>query len=255
MLNSSKVADVPIINHFTKKLPISNLQGALIPPQTLVSITCKLSHNDDPRFFLKQKRELVMAEVNTVLHSHLKTPDTLLTFHDFQNIQIPLFNSSTEDILLPANFDLATLNILDEFTDIYQLNVTLEVHQHLDVNSAQKIIQNDESLDDNEKEQAFMEYLQSGKYTKSMSQLITDSPSVTEMKLQKTEPWPLNEFEKQFDLQHLPQKSQKHALKVLKRKLTFFADMKWTLGVQMISRWISRLIAPNPESKNITPSP
>ncbi len=69
MLNSPKFADVPIINHFTKKLPISNLQEALIPPQTLVSITCKLSHNDDPRFFLKQKKELVMAEVNTVLHS------------------------------------------------------------------------------------------------------------------------------------------------------------------------------------------
>jgi hypothetical protein len=55
-----------------------------------------------------------------------------------------------------------------------------------------------------------------------MSQLITDSPSVTEMKLQKTEPWPLNEFEKQFDLQHLPQKSQKHALKVFKKKINIF---------------------------------
>jgi hypothetical protein len=70
-----------------------------------------------------------MAEVNTVLHSDLKTSDTPLTFHDFQNIQIPFFNSSTEDILLPANFDLATLDILDEFTDIFQLNVTLDVHQ------------------------------------------------------------------------------------------------------------------------------
>jgi len=108
MLTNPKVADVPIISHFTKKLPISNLQDLLIPPQTLVSITCKLSYNDDPRFFLKQKKELVMAEVNTVLHSNLKTPDTLLTFYDFQNIQIPLFNSSTEDILLPANSDLAT---------------------------------------------------------------------------------------------------------------------------------------------------
>jgi hypothetical protein len=149
MLNSPKVADVPIIDHFTKKLPISNLQQALIPPQTLVSITCKLSHNDDPRFFLKQKKELVMAEVNTILHSDLKTPDTLLTFHNFQNIQILLSNSSTEDILLPANFDLATLDILDELTDIFQLNVTLDVHQPLELNSAQDIIQNDESLDDN----------------------------------------------------------------------------------------------------------
>jgi hypothetical protein len=48
-----------------------------------------------------------------------------------------------------------------------------------------------------------MEYLQSSKYTKSMSQLITDSPSVMEMKLRKMEPWPLDEFEKQFDLQSI----------------------------------------------------
>jgi len=230
MLNSPKVADIPIIDHFTKKLPISNLQQALIPPQTLVSITCKLSHNDDPRFFLKQKKELVMAEVNTVLHSDLKTPDTLVTFHNFQKIQIPLFNSSTEDILHPTNFDLATLDILDELTDIFQLNVTLDVHQPLELNSAQEIIQNDESLDNNEKEQACMEYLQSGKYTKSMSQLIIDSPSVTQMKLQKMEPWPLDEFDKKIDLQHLPQKSQKHALKVFKKKINIFCRHEMDIG-------------------------
>jgi hypothetical protein len=73
-----------------------------------------------------------MAEVNTVLHSHLKTPDTLLTFYDFQNIQIPFFNSSSEDIQLPANLEIATLDILDEFTDIFHLNVTLDEHQFLE---------------------------------------------------------------------------------------------------------------------------
>jgi hypothetical protein len=146
------------------------------------------------------KKNLVMAEVNTVLHTNLKTPDTLLTFHDFQKIQFAFFNSSTEDMLLPANFEIATLDILDKFTDIYELNVTLDAHQSLESNSAQIVIQTDKGFNDNEKEQAFMEYLQSGKYTKSMSQLITNSPSVMEMKLQNTEPWPLNEFEKQFDL-------------------------------------------------------
>jgi hypothetical protein len=50
-----KVADVPIINHFTKKLPLSNLQEVLIPPQTLISITCKLLQNDDPQLFLKKQ--------------------------------------------------------------------------------------------------------------------------------------------------------------------------------------------------------
>ncbi len=60
-----------------------------------------------------------MAEVNSVLHSYLKTPDTLLSFYDFQKIQIPFFNTSTEDILLPANIELSTLDILDEFTNVY----------------------------------------------------------------------------------------------------------------------------------------
>jgi len=254
MLTSPKVADVPIINHFTKKLPISSLQEALIPPQTLVSLTCKLSHND-PRFFLKQKKELVMAEVNTVLHSYLKTPDTLLTFYDFQNIQIPFFNSSSEDIQLPANLEIATLDILDEFTDIFHLNVTLDEHQFLETNSAQQIIQNDESLDDNEKEQAFMEYLQSGKYTKSMSQLITDSPSVTEMKLQKTEPWPLNEFEKQFDLQHLPQKSQKHALKVFKKKINIFCRHEMDIGCANDIEMDIEIDSSKPRIQKYYPSP
>ncbi len=53
----------------------------------------------------------------------------------------------------------------------------------------------------------FLEYLKTGSYTKSMSQVIKDSPSVTEMKLQKTNPWKDQEFEQQFDLDHLPSKS------------------------------------------------
>ena len=50
------------------------------------------------------------------------------------------------------------------------------------------------------------------------------------MKLQKTEPWPLNEFEQQFDLQHLPQKSQKHALKVFKKKINIFCRHEMDIG-------------------------
>ncbi len=95
---------------------------------------------------------------------------------------------------------------------------------------AQAIIHNNEALDNNEKEQSFMECLKLGKHTKSMSQLITNSPSVTEMKLKKTEPWFLNEFEKQFDLQHLPQKIQKHALKVFKKRINIFCQHEMDIG-------------------------
>jgi hypothetical protein len=66
-----------------------------------------------------------------------------------------------------------------------------------------------------------MEYLQSGKYNKSLSQLITNSPSVTEMKLQKMEPLPLNEFEK---------KIQKPALKIFKKRIKTFYRHEMDIG-------------------------
>ena len=81
-----------------------------------------------------------MAEINQLLHLNLKSPDALLTFYDFQKIQIPFFNLSTEDILLPQNFSIATLHILDEITDVYQLNVNLDEQQIFDINLAQEII-------------------------------------------------------------------------------------------------------------------
>jgi hypothetical protein len=167
-----------------------------------------------------------MAEINSVFQTNLKSPDTLLTFHDFQNIQIPIFNSSSKDIFLPGNSQMATISILYKISDIYHINVTFDKSQLLDINSAQTVINKDEK----EKEQAFMEYLQSGKYTKLMSQLISESPSVTEMRLQKMEPWPLDEFEKQFDLQHLPHKIQKHALKNFKKRITIFCRHEMDIG-------------------------
>ena len=57
--------------------------------------------------------------------------------------------------------------------------------QWIDINSAQTIIKGDEGFYETEREQAFIENLQSGQYTKSMSQFISDSPFVTEMKTPK----------------------------------------------------------------------
>jgi hypothetical protein len=70
-----------------------------------------------------------MAEINSVLFPNLKSPDTILTFHVFHNIQIPIFNASMEDIMLPTNFQTANISILDDITDIYHLNILLEAVQ------------------------------------------------------------------------------------------------------------------------------
>ncbi len=46
-------------------------------------------------------------------------------------------------------------------------------------------IEEDFYLDEDEKEQAFLKYLRTGSYTKSMSQVIKDSLSVTEWSFRK----------------------------------------------------------------------
>ena len=63
-----------------------------------------------------------------------------------------------------------------------------------------------------------------------MSQVIKDSPSVTEMKLQKTNPWKDQEFEQQFDLDHLPSKSKKHAIKTFKKHIDIFSRHEMDIG-------------------------
>jgi hypothetical protein len=61
-----------------------------------------------------------------------------------------------------------------------------------------------------------------------MSQVIKDSQSVTEMKLQKMNPWTDQEFEQQFNLDHLPLKSRKHAIKTFTKHIDIFSNIKWT---------------------------
>jgi hypothetical protein len=63
-----------------------------------------------------------------------------------------------------------------------------------------------------------------------MSQEIKDSPSVTEMKLKKTNPWTDQGFEQQFNSDHLPSKSRKHAIKTFKKHIDIFSRHEMDIG-------------------------
>jgi len=213
-LNSQNVADVPIISQFTQKLPISNKLDVLIPPQTLTSIPCALIDTVDLRLLTKQKNENVFFEVKSISKPNIRSPEALLSFTDRDQLNIPIFNSSLEEIFIPANSQFAAIEICEESFEVFHMNFSHD----------------NSYLDEDEKEQAFLEYLKTGSYTKSMSQVIKDSPSVTEMKLQKTNPWKDQEFEQQFDLDHLPSKSKKHAIKTFKKHIDIFSRHEMDIG-------------------------
>ena len=80
----------------------------------------------------------------------------------------------------------------------------------------------DEELNEEERQKAFTDYLETGSYGKSMTKIIEDSQSVTEMELQDVKSWTDDNFDAQFLLEHLPQKNKKQALRVFKKHSQVF---------------------------------
>ncbi len=54
------------------------------------------------------------------------------------------------------------------------------------------------------KEAAFLEFAEKGFFQPSMSQLIEDAPTITELELKNVEPYPEQKFEDLFKRDHLP---------------------------------------------------
>ncbi len=75
------------------------------------------------------------------------------------------------------------------------------------------------------------------------------------MKLLKTEPWPLDEFERQFDLQHLPQKSRRHVLKVCKKKINIFCQHEMVIGCANNIKMDIEIDSSKPRIQNYYPLP
>jgi hypothetical protein len=228
-LQSENVVDVPIIFQFTQKLQIANKLDILILPQTLASIPCALLDTVDLLLLIKQKNENVFFEVKTISKLNIRSLKALLSFTDVNQMNIPVFNSSLEEIFIQANSQFATIEICEESFEVFHMNFSLNQTFSIQSNNLEQI-EKDSYLDEDEKEQAFLEYLRTGAYTKSMSQVIKDTPSVTEMKLQKTNPWTDQELEQQFDLDHLPLKSRKQTIKTFKKHIDIFSRHEMDIG-------------------------
>jgi len=121
------------------------------------------------------------------------------------------------------------MEICKDSFEVFHLNFSPDTFITNEANNLDQI-NSDCYMEEDKKEQFFLDYLQTGSYTKSMSQLIKDAPSVTEMKLWKTEPWKDQEFEKQFDLDHLPSQSRKYAIKFFKKHLEIFSRHEMDIG-------------------------
>jgi hypothetical protein len=229
---SDSYVRVPIISKTSPKLPIvAATTDIIIPPQTLVSIPCHLT-DCDASLASRTPNDLVYFEIQNIRIPYVRIPDTLLSFQKDSKIDWPLFNSSFEGIIIPAHAKVANIQLKNEEFTLYKLQVSHESPNRdytLQLNSL-KNIQMDEELNEEERQRAFNDYLETGSYDKSMTKVIEDSQSVTGLELQDVKSWTNDNFDEQFSLEHLPQKKKRQALKVFRKHSQVFSRNEMDIG-------------------------
>jgi len=183
---------------------------------------------------------LELFEVDTVLHPNLQSIDALLSLENREDISIPVYNAGTAEIKLSADTELAHIIPHKNQLQIFPLKYHSidEANQHLDVNSTVSVdaIDSDCSLNEAEKNQAFLNYLKNGRYTKSMTKLLKDSLSHTEMQLQDTRPQTWPQIQTQINLQHLTSSQKHETLQMLHFHRKTFATHNLDLGYTNLSK-------------------
>jgi len=174
----------------------------------------------------------------------------LLSLDNRQDISIPVYNAGTEEIELSTDTEFAKIIHHKNPLQIFPLKYHSidESNQHLSVNSIDAI-DLDSYLNEAEKNQAFLNYMKYGNYTKSMSKEIQDSLSYTTMHLQDTHLQTWSQIQNQISLQHLTPSQKPEALRMLQHHKETFAKHDLDLG---FTNLIEPTIKTDPTKPRIT---
>ena len=151
------------------------------------------------------------------------------------NCKSTIYNPTNEDICFDEKTPIAHIEInntspinymsLVEYFDIKE-NETDNLLPCTRTN-----IENDSGLTEEEKEKQFLEYLESGQYTPSMTGYIENSPSITEMTLKNVRKWKDNKFDQQFDLAYLDTQTRESVLMILSQYKDIFSKHEIDIGL------------------------
>ncbi len=73
-------------------------------------------------FTHKTENKNVFFEVKTISKPNICSPEALLSFTDINPLNIPVFNSSLEEIFISANSQFAAIEICEESFEVFHIN-------------------------------------------------------------------------------------------------------------------------------------
>ena len=232
--NKDDIAKIPLQNEYIDSFRqlITNA-NTVIPPFSLATISCNMTTTKGT--LSPNKGATSTFEITHLQHETLTCIPAMYNTDNCKSVPITIYNPTHDDVYLEAQTLITQIKINDipsinhmSLVEYFDIENTTESHI-LSCNRTN--IDNDSGLTEEEKEKQFLEYLESGQYTPSMTGYIENSPSITEMTLKSVRKWNDNEFDQQFDLAHLNTYTRERVLTILSQYKDIFSKHEMDIGL------------------------
>ena len=183
------LCEVPLITKGTKAKYVATNTMLVIPPFSSISATCTMQKS--PTQDYKLPLATVGSTTYEVLNStypKIETAKMLYTYQDASDIYIPLFNDTCKEITIPAGTTVAEIELWEENHgyEVHHMRVSEQDLEIMECNNANVIpdfILDDEGMNEEEQQEAFMKYIRFGYHHPSMTKQVEERAALTEMSL------------------------------------------------------------------------
>jgi hypothetical protein len=181
-------------------------------------------------------KELTTYVVKNGTQPGLQTLPWIMDYIRPNQVCVPVYNSTPYEMIIEKNMFVADIEImqnLNEF-EMHSMSMSEVPHDVIETNHATpafvepdvieinhvrpSFIQDDEGMNEEEKEEAFLHYMKFGYHHPSMTKEVEEKAALTELTLLYDRPLSEEEFDTQFDVAHLLLKHRTWALQMFGRQ-------------------------------------
>jgi len=233
-LNSKSLCHVPIVRARISPMQVATNHMTVIPPFSQSLVTCTIQKSETKSYQLPlETAGLTTYEVLNCLVPRMKTLPIASQYDATNNIMIPISNPTCEDVVIEQGELVAEIDIWKDEYEVHHMMMYPEVGELMfsETNHARPaFIEDDLGLNEEEKENAFMDYMRNGYHHPSMTKIVEDRAALTELYLKSTKAVPDHLFETQFDVAHLAPRMQEMALGIFRANIAAFSKHAADLG-------------------------
>ncbi len=172
---------------------VSTNHATVIPPFQMSSVKTHIQKHDNPaRYLPAYKSSPINYEVKTCSIQNVEALPFLMQFEEPHELSIPVYNNMHKDIIIEADTEIAEIKIYSTDVDVCRMAIGELDEQHSTIhkcnNARPDFINDDDGMDEEGKEEAFMHYLKRVYHHPSMTKEVESKASLTEMYVKSTLP-------------------------------------------------------------------